>query len=948
MLRRRVVLSILASVLAKSAWAGSLSPPGPPSSTMRSLSEICPAVTISSLPFTITQPGVYSLAQDLQAPPGTSNGITVLSSSVTIDLNGFSLRGSPSSQTGIFVEGTSGFVTVRNGSVRGWGGDGISCSSSSGISVVDVTVGGCAGDGIDVSSATLSGVVCVSNGGAGVRCEGDPIPGLDVRIRESPSRPSSMRSNGGGGVHMSRGSSVECVSVDIVGNTGDGIHVATIQSLPTQGSLYQTGGRCSENTGDGLHVQLDHDGDFHIQLRDVDNRRNSDDGIDISSFSSGSSWSLDAQGGSCDSNGATGMKTSSSGGGAGKATFKEFTFRSNVSSGVSFGESSLSSCTLDTCDFSSNGLYGIEDGGGSSTTDPECMWDMRSCTVTDNKFHGMFVMLRGIDKKDIRRGCSFSGNTGDGLHIESAVAGARLDLDCDDVDFSSNGGNGFSRVAHHPNVVSSLSFSSCDFSSNGVDGLDCDDDGDGISTSVVCADSSSSSNGGDGVSSRGRGSSASISMKLVRMELARNAGSGVDEDCDGLDRDDRLSMSSSSCVSNGVDGVSVVSHGTGGSMCVSLDSCALDSNVARGCFVDQDCDDFSSSLRCADSSFSSNGLDGASVSLRGSTITCATTHLRCVFDSNGGNGFVVGDEECDDGDARVTCTDSSFSSNVLDGMLLSSLVTTSFSSHAQVDSCDLVGNGGSGLHRLGSGGGGGGCALYVSSSSCSSNGGSGIDDDTTAMTTFSVLLDVDDSDCDDNDADGIHASVGPVGSSSSVSVSSSSVSRNGGRGCTCTCDTGFSAHELRATGNFSDGIFASGQTVVVEACDSSRNGGNGMRLLASDGVVHRGLASRNALSGIVIEGNNFDVSECRVMGHRSNTGVAVDGIRVDGTGSHLHNNFVSNNDNGFHLVSGTNPLYDNGGSSNANPLFVEAAAIPDNGPPSSAAAAFSPTSNIGF
>jgi len=68
---------------------GSLTPPGAPGPTMKTLNQIEPRTPISSLPFVISSPGSYYLTTNLS---GTS-GITISSGNVTLDLNGFTLQG---------------------------------------------------------------------------------------------------------------------------------------------------------------------------------------------------------------------------------------------------------------------------------------------------------------------------------------------------------------------------------------------------------------------------------------------------------------------------------------------------------------------------------------------------------------------------------------------------------------------------------------------------------------------------------------------------------------------------------------------------------------------------------------------------------------------------------------------------------------------------------------
>ena len=105
------------TMLATRAYGGPLDPTGAPASTdgVRG-----PGTPISSLPFTISGPGYYYVTRPLTGGAGT-NGITINTSNVTLDLGGFTLaEGAIPGTTGVLI-GAFRNVTVRNGAARGWG-----------------------------------------------------------------------------------------------------------------------------------------------------------------------------------------------------------------------------------------------------------------------------------------------------------------------------------------------------------------------------------------------------------------------------------------------------------------------------------------------------------------------------------------------------------------------------------------------------------------------------------------------------------------------------------------------------------------------------------------------------------------------------------------------------------------------------------------------------------
>ncbi len=104
-----VIALLLVAVLAQDAYGGPLDPPGAPGSTdgVRG-----PGTPISSLPYTISQPGYYSVTRHLIGPD-LEPGITITTSNVTLDLGGFTLLGGSSAGDGIAVSGHCELELVR-------------------------------------------------------------------------------------------------------------------------------------------------------------------------------------------------------------------------------------------------------------------------------------------------------------------------------------------------------------------------------------------------------------------------------------------------------------------------------------------------------------------------------------------------------------------------------------------------------------------------------------------------------------------------------------------------------------------------------------------------------------------------------------------------------------------------------------------------------------------
>ena len=149
---------------------GSLTPPGAPAPTMKTLDQLEPRTPISSAAFTISTSGSYYLTGNLTVASG--NAITISADQVTLDLNGFSISStaSPASGTAVLLSSARKNITIKNGHIRGTATftagaftvvgflNGVSNSSgtSANLRVSDLNVLGMASDGINLGFFSVS------------------------------------------------------------------------------------------------------------------------------------------------------------------------------------------------------------------------------------------------------------------------------------------------------------------------------------------------------------------------------------------------------------------------------------------------------------------------------------------------------------------------------------------------------------------------------------------------------------------------------------------------------------------------------------------------------------------------------------------------------------------------------------------------------------------------
>jgi parallel beta-helix repeat protein len=155
-----------------SSTAGPLAPPaGPITSTYKTLTEVEPRIELnatntpgnSSCVFLINKSGSYYLTGNMTVPSG-KNGIQIYGTGVTIDLNGFTITGSPGSLSGITTNKVYwSDITVKNGAVEYCGVDGIDFSTVWSSHITSVAVGENAGAGISVLDGIVDHCTAYSN-----------------------------------------------------------------------------------------------------------------------------------------------------------------------------------------------------------------------------------------------------------------------------------------------------------------------------------------------------------------------------------------------------------------------------------------------------------------------------------------------------------------------------------------------------------------------------------------------------------------------------------------------------------------------------------------------------------------------------------------------------------------------------------------------------------------
>jgi hypothetical protein len=177
------LFSILNPHLSTAFAQGSLTPPGAPAPTMKTLSQVEPRIPIASAPITLPAPGSYYLTTNVTVSSG--NAITINANNVTLDLNGFTISSTETPAAngiGISLNGVTNIV-ICNGQIGGGVTNNGGVYSGSGfgygiyfsvipynVRVSGVSVFGCQYSGIYLSRFSTVVESCVVNtvGGSGI------------------------------------------------------------------------------------------------------------------------------------------------------------------------------------------------------------------------------------------------------------------------------------------------------------------------------------------------------------------------------------------------------------------------------------------------------------------------------------------------------------------------------------------------------------------------------------------------------------------------------------------------------------------------------------------------------------------------------------------------------------------------------------------------------------
>ena len=263
--------------------------------------------------FVISQPGSYCLGSNVVGQAG-KNGIRIDADNVTLDLSGFAVLGVSGSLSGILIN-SHFHINIRNGSISGWGSDGLAGAAGALARLDDLRADANGGAGISINSGSqVTNCIASGNGGVGISASNDVLltgcmtgsnSGHGYLLGTACTIKSSYAySNGGSGIAPSGVNSLTIIDCNTHFNTGAGIAApkrAFITSSTAEDN--RTGGiitgasstvsncNASGNTGDGIIVATG------SAVTACTASANTGDGIEVDNFSR-------LEGNTCQGNGA--------------------------------------------------------------------------------------------------------------------------------------------------------------------------------------------------------------------------------------------------------------------------------------------------------------------------------------------------------------------------------------------------------------------------------------------------------------------------------------------------------------------------------------------------------------------------------------------------------------------------------------------------------------------
>jgi len=657
---------VFSAALAVPTQAGTLfPPPGEPQPTMKRLDQVSTSRCIDQLPFVITQPGTYTVCGNLSFVDGEA-GITISAPNVTLDFNGASLRGSGPAHGVAVLPGVRD-VTIRNGRLNNWGGDGIHAPDARNVTIDSMQIDTCGGHGAllggqaggSISSSSFRG-----NTGDGVRyvcSSGGDCDDTDPQVYPGLSSVSST-GNGGSGIHSDGISLVlrHCVTSD---NALHGVRVEEGNS-PVPVALIMERCESSRNGGNGVSSI-----DVPFDMDSCVTRQNTSHGVhqlNTEVVSSGtraknynSTRSNRRKNSVGDGNGGDGIRIEMDGLVDVDHLLIGNNDNNNDGNGISVlpaseGSSGVS-VLIEKSDVRRNAGHGIHL--------VNCPHDLRDVTMSLNDGHGGYMEFGSISGESNGRsstraksynssrsnksaGVSSSGNGGAGL-VVLVLDDAEVDYTISSSSLSNNGAHGvcFEDKVKGSSLAcpggdcpstgrASLTINNSSSIGNAMSGLMMETSNTNSSPSFWCGNTDhfiSDNNGDDGITVEG-----AVRMTLHSSSLSGNARHGLhhvhdpDDDGDGLP-DLTWSAVGTHFNDNGANGLSLENALNS----VSLDRCEASSNGARGISVCADCDgdsfpDFVSLDSCI---VLANAAEGVFVG-NSSEIKMD----RCSVSSNGGVG----------------------------------------------------------------------------------------------------------------------------------------------------------------------------------------------------------------------------------------------------------------------------------------------------------------------